>query len=879
MYWLAARVTRSAKQFTASGIEEFMNCLRTGYAVLAAASAVACQELPSDPGERSSVAQGELVSGLVAAYGFEEGGGTTTADSSGNSLTGSLAGAAWVATGKFGKALSFNGSSSMVSIPDASVLDLTTGMTLSAWIKPTALSGWPCVIMKERAGELTYAMYASSPGGQPNVDYTHNGVEVNLLGSPGPALGTWSYLAATFDGATLRLYVNAAQITSMATVSSIDATTGALRIGGNTVWTEYFNGLIDEVRIYNRALTPAEIQSDMATPVAAAPDSNAPTGTIAINGGAPTTKSTAVNLALSASDANGVAQMRLSSDGTSFTAPEPYATTRAWTLPGGDGAKTVWVQYKDTVGNWSAAISDGIALDTTAPALSGIAASSITATTAGIAWTTSEPATSTVDYGTTTGYGQTATGAASVTSHGVGLAGLAPSTLYHYRVTSVDAAGNSAASGDFTFTTAATSSSPYPLKLAAGKRYIVDQNNQPVFIDGEAAWSLIANLRDEDIELYLADRQQRGVNAILVNLIEHKYGDQAPRDLYGNPPFTTPGDFATRNNAYFDRAVSIVRKAGDHGIVVFLFPAYLGYTGGAEGWYQEMASNGKTKLKAYGQYVGSRFVNVDNLVWVHAGDYNPPDKALTEAVADGIRSVDNRHLHTAHCAEGTSAMDYWSNEIWLDLDNVYTYPSLGSGVPVYQRALAAYARAGWKPFFLMESVYENEWNTSERQIRQQSYEAVLSGGFGYFFGNSPIWRFGAGWQPALDSRGSRDMARIRSLLVGRRWDLLVPDANGSFLIAGRGGSGSDHAVAARAGDGSFGVVYIPTARSNVQVSLAGFTTGTVRARWYDPTSGTLQAVPGSPFAASGNTPLLATPGSNSTGWSDWVLVLDAPSAP
>jgi hypothetical protein len=288
-----------------------------------------------------------------------------------------------------------------------------------------------------------------------------------------------------------------------------------------------------------------------------------------------------------------------------------------------------------------------------------------------------------------------------------------------------------------------------------------------------------------------------------------------------------------------------------------------------------MVNNGKAKLNAYGRYVGNRFVNLDNIVWVNAGDYNPPNKALTEAVADGIRGVDSRHLHTAHCTEGTSAMDYWSNETWLDLDAVYTYPTLGSSTPVYQRALAAYARAGWKPFFLMESVYENEWSVSERQIRQQSYEAVLSGGFGYFFGNSPIWSFASGWPTALNSQGSRDMARIRSLLAGRRWELLVPDATGSFLLSGRSGTGADHAVAARASDGSFGAVYVPTARSDVQVSLGGFSTGWVRARWYDPTSGALQSIPGSPFAASGSTPQLATPGSNSTGWSDWVLLLEA----
>src|SRR6185436_11156034 len=140
-----------------------------------------------------------------------------------------------------------------------------------------------------RAGELTYALYASSPDSQPNVDYTHNGVEVNLLGSSPVALGAWTHLAATFDGATLRLYVNAAQVASMATANAIDVTTGALRIGGNTVWTEYFDGLIDEVRIYNRPLNPAEIQSDMAAAVPAVPDSSAPTGTISINSGAPST--------------------------------------------------------------------------------------------------------------------------------------------------------------------------------------------------------------------------------------------------------------------------------------------------------------------------------------------------------------------------------------------------------------------------------------------------------------------------------------------------------------------------------------------------------------------------------------------------------------
>ena len=81
------------------------------------------------------------------------------------------------------------------------------------------------------------------------------------------ATGAWTHLAVTYDGANLRLYVNGVQTASRALTGSIVTTTGLLKIGGNAVSGEWFNGLIDEVRIYNRALTAAQIQTDMALPV------------------------------------------------------------------------------------------------------------------------------------------------------------------------------------------------------------------------------------------------------------------------------------------------------------------------------------------------------------------------------------------------------------------------------------------------------------------------------------------------------------------------------------------------------------------------------------------------------------------------------------
>ena len=78
------------------------------------------------------------------------------------------------------------------------------------------------------------------------------------------ALNTWSHLAATYDGTTLRLYVNGSLVGSRAVANPLLTSTGVLRFGGNSVWGEFFAGRIDEVRLYNRALAVAEIQADMA---------------------------------------------------------------------------------------------------------------------------------------------------------------------------------------------------------------------------------------------------------------------------------------------------------------------------------------------------------------------------------------------------------------------------------------------------------------------------------------------------------------------------------------------------------------------------------------------------------------------------------------
>jgi hypothetical protein len=218
--------------------------------------------------------------GLVAAYGFSEGTGTTVADASGNGNTGTISGAAWMTTGRYGSALSFNGTSNRVNINDSASLDLTTGMTLEAWVYPTATSGWRTVIIKEAANGLAYALYSSGDTSRPGVYISVGGMDRFAIGTTSLSLSTWAHLAATYDGSTLRLFVNGTQVATQSVTGTIAASASPLRIGGNAVWGEYFAGQIDEVRTYNRALTQAQIQTDMNSAInPPVPDTTPPTVT------------------------------------------------------------------------------------------------------------------------------------------------------------------------------------------------------------------------------------------------------------------------------------------------------------------------------------------------------------------------------------------------------------------------------------------------------------------------------------------------------------------------------------------------------------------------------------------------------------------------
>jgi YD repeat-containing protein len=112
-----------------------------------------------------------------------------------------------------------------------------------------------------------YALYSNSDTDRPH-GYVYRNGEVSVAGTTVLRLNTWSHLATTYDGTTLRFYLNGSQVATQAVSGAMPASMGNLSLAGNTIWGEYFAGRLDDLRIYNRALSASEVQSAMDTPVA-----------------------------------------------------------------------------------------------------------------------------------------------------------------------------------------------------------------------------------------------------------------------------------------------------------------------------------------------------------------------------------------------------------------------------------------------------------------------------------------------------------------------------------------------------------------------------------------------------------------------------------
>ena len=419
----------------------------------------------------------------------------------------------------------------------------------------------------------------------------------------------------------------------------------------------------------------------------------------------------------------------------------------------------------------------------------------------------------------------------------------------------------------------------FPLKLSSNSRYLVDRQNAPFLIKEISAWGLIQSLSELDELAFMDSVRKKGFNTLMVSIIsfDTRFAGHPP-DWQAIPPFKTKWDFSTYNTEYFEHVSRFLQMAQDRGMLVLLVPCYLGYAGdGNQGWWDELLSpsNDTAKTRRYGQFLGNRFKDIPNIIWVAGGDNNG-DSALFNHMNNiilGIKEFDRRHLWTGHFSMNWAT----NNQLYasyIDLDGLYdfTESSLGKESPQYKSELNRYGHG--KMIFQLDQSYEHDIphssdNENPQWIRRKNYDGLLSGCAGTSFcpglpGN-PGYTF-VNWRPLMNTEGMQETLYCFNVFDSRSWSHFIPDTGNQTIIRGRGSFGSlDYVCSSRSSDSSCFMAYLPVGRK-ITIDLGRISGKKARACWYDPLTGRSEVI--GTFSTQGLRDFL--PGNNK----DWLLVLD-----
>ena len=415
------------------------------------------------------------------------------------------------------------------------------------------------------------------------------------------------------------------------------------------------------------------------------------------------------------------------------------------------------------------------------------------------------------------------------------------------------------------------------LRVSSNHRYLEDASARPFFLVGDCPQNLALKLARAEFDAYMADCESKGFNWLWI-CIDGQNSDgpttNPPVDKQGHRMMMAGWDIGTLNDAYFETIDAIVKAARKHN-------HYCAFTPLSEcQWSQANINRGSAdKWRNYGRYLDKRYKSEPNIIWAIGNDNI--NRTAQHAIVEGIKEAGDTHLMTVNWRPGYHQEGSgWIRkrnygESWVDLNAWYiNAPISQNGAPCYWQKIE-YERPDPMPSFPCETEYQQPYaKASDLACRMQNYYVALGGGCGGQV-------YGAGWladewdYDIYKNNGGRlETIHFKNLFTGRDWPSLAPDYKHAFITDGYGtlSTNTTDYVGAAMNGGTLGMAYCPKS-ATITADLSKFS-GLVKARWYDPTNGKFQNIAGSPFSNSGSH-RFSTPGNNSTGDDDWVLVLEA----
>lgn len=435
------------------------------------------------------------------------------------------------------------------------------------------------------------------------------------------------------------------------------------------------------------------------------------------------------------------------------------------------------------------------------------------------------------------------------------------------------------------------------IQVSENRHFLVTETGEPFFWLGDTAWELFHRLNLAESEHYLEVRRKQGFNLIQAVVLAELDGLRTP-NANGHVPLC--GEDPTRPNEYYFRHVdAIIRLAAEKGLYIGLLPTWGDKVHGGL-WGVGPVIFNLENARIYGKFLGERYRNDTNIVWILGGD-RPVEgyEGLWAAMAEGITTgLGFKPLMTHHPRGGASSSECLHEAEWLEMNLLQSGHCL-MDTPNWEMIRADYERMPLKPVLDSEPNYEHHpcdpylrpWKPeygrfSDYDTRKQAYRAVFSGACGHTYGSHSVWQMWSpkhepttfaspAWDEAIYAPGARQMIHLKSLMLSRPYltripaPNLLPDVTPPPLPVGNDGRinplRAAHPVATRDSEGTYGLVYFPLAGQSLRVDLRPLA-GRIKAEWFDPREGrSYPAGEHSKEIVTFTSPL---------GGPDWVLVLD-----
>jgi hypothetical protein len=373
----------------------------------------------------------------------------------------------------------------------------------------------------------------------------------------------------------------------------------------------------------------------------------------------------------------------------------------------------------------------------------------------------------------------------------------------------------------------------YPIRVSPNGRYFVDQAGEPFFWLGDTAWPLFAQYSREEAKTYLENRSAKGFTVIQGVLAwggGTGFESQSPGPNFAGEKPWLDEDPAAPNEAYFQHVDALANLAVEKGLVLAMLPTW--------GYYVcDVQTIHVGNARAYGRWLGARYKDVPNIVWVSGGDRIPTRyESVYRELALGLREGDGgAHLITYHPCGWRSSSQFFHQEGWLDFNMIETWTEW---YKVHPTVMSDSLLTPVKPVVLGEGAYEDgpEYPLGPITllvVRKQAWWTFLAGGF-HTYGQNEMWRMEPGWLSTLDTPGAFQMGVFKNIVIAREWWKWVPDQ--SVFVDGPG-SGPYLNAAARSADGDWVLIYV-TGKGNVTIHTDKIiTSARCKATWFDPQTG------------------------------------------